>query len=83
MAKKSLTELVKASVDSRGPRHKTWFERVAPEHQKELLAIKQSWRDGVLKSSTFRLAEDISRSCRELGIAAVGPQGVIHWLQRD
>jgi hypothetical protein len=83
MAKKSLTGLVRASVEARGPRHKTWFERIDPEHQKELLAIKRSWREGALKSSALRLAEDISRSCRELGISTIGKQGVIQWLQRD
>lgn len=83
MERKSLTDLVTSSVESRGRRHRTWFEKVAPEQQRELLAIKQAWRDGSLRSSTYRLAEDISRSCRELGISTIGTQGVIQWLQRD
>lgn len=83
MTKKSLTEMVKASVETRAHRLNTWFERIAPEHQKELLEIKKAWREGSLKSSAFRLAEDISQSCRELGVSNIGTQGVIQWLRRD
>jgi hypothetical protein len=57
-----------------------WYERVAPEHQAELAAIKAAWRAGELGSRKKTLARDLSVRLRERGISDVGEQGVIAWL---
>jgi hypothetical protein len=57
-----------------------WYERVAPEHQAELAAIKAAWLAGELGSRRKTLARNISARLRERGISDVGEQGVIAWL---
>lgn len=59
---------------------KKWHEKVAPEHQAELAAIKAAWRAGELGSRRKTLARTISTRLRERGISDVGEQGVIAWL---
>jgi hypothetical protein len=59
---------------------KRWYERVAPEHQAELVAIKAAWQAGELGSRKKTLARDLSVRLRERGISDVGEQGVIAWL---
>jgi len=57
-----------------------WYERVAPEHQPELAAIKAAWRAGELGKRKKTLARNISAKLRARGISDVGEQGVIGWL---
>jgi hypothetical protein len=59
---------------------KKWHEKVAPEHQAELAAIKAAWLAGELGSRRKTLARNISARLRERGISDVGEQGVIAWL---
>ena len=57
-----------------------WYERVAPEHQAELVAIKAAWKAGELGKRKKTLARDLSARLRASGISDVGEQGVIAWL---
>ena len=57
-----------------------WYERVAPEHLAELVAIKAAWRAGELGTRKKTLARDLSTRLRARGISDVGEQGVIAWL---
>jgi hypothetical protein len=57
-----------------------WYERVAPEHQAELAAIKAAWQAGELGTRRKTLARDLSARMRARGISDVGEQGVIAWL---
>lgn len=57
-----------------------WYERVAPEHQAELIAIKAAWQAGELGKRKKTLARDLSTRLRARGISDVGEQGVIAWL---
>jgi hypothetical protein len=59
---------------------KRWYERVAPEHQAELVAIKAAWQAGELGKRKKTLARDLSARLRARGISDVGEQGVIAWL---
>ena len=59
---------------------KRWYERVAPEHQAELVAIKAAWQAGELGKRKKTLARDLSTRLRARGISDVGEQGVIAWL---
>lgn len=57
-----------------------WYERVAQEHQAELVAIKAAWQAGELGKRKKTLARDLSARLRARGISDVGEQGVIAWL---
>ena len=59
---------------------KRWYERVAPEHQVELAAIKAAWLAGELGKRKQTLARDLSARLRANGISEVGEQGVVAWL---
>ena len=62
-----------------GPR--PWWERAAP-HQDVLDAIHAAWRGGKFGLKKYPAARAISAKLADLGIASVGPQGVITWLDR-
>jgi len=59
---------------------KRWHEKVAPEHQAELAAIKAAWQAGELGTRRKTLARAIAANMRSRGISDVGEQGVIAWL---
>lgn len=59
---------------------KRWYERVAPEHQAELAAIKAAWLAGELGNRRKTLARDLSARLRARGICDIGEQGVVSWL---
>ena len=62
---------------------KRWYERVAPEHQAELAAIKAAWLAGELGNRRKTLARDLSARLRARGISDIGEQGVRAWLIDD
>jgi hypothetical protein len=59
---------------------KRWHEKVGPEHQAELAALKAAWQAGELGTRKKTLARTISARLNERGISDVGEQGVIAWL---
>ena len=59
-----------------------WYERVAPEHREELAALKAAWKEGKLGSQKKPLARTIAAKLRERGIATIGTQGVLAWLEK-
>lgn len=59
-----------------------WYERVADEHREELAVLKAAWREGKLGSQKEPLARNISAKLRERGIATIGTQGVLAWLEK-
>lgn len=64
------------------PRALTWHERVAPEHAATLREIREAWASGRLGNKKTTAARAISKTLSDRGIARVGPQGVIAWLER-
>ena len=63
-----------------GPRK--WWERADAIHADVLTAIDVAWREGRFGRKKYPAARAISAKLAELGIATVGPQGVIAWLDR-
>ena len=59
---------------------KRWHEKVAPEHQAELAAIKAAWLAGELGARKKTLARSLAENMRSRGISDVGLQGVLAWL---
>ncbi len=59
-----------------------WHERVAPEHLPELAELKAAWKAGELHASKIATARIISAKLQERGIATIGPQGVLAWLEK-
>lgn len=84
MAKSTATSVVDAIATaipgSIGPRK--WWERVDAAHRDVLTAIDAAWREGRFGRKKYPAARAISAKLAELGIATVGPQGVIAWLDR-
>ena len=59
---------------------KKWHEKIAPEHQAELTAIKAAWLAGELGTRKKTLARSLAENMRSRGISDVGLQGVLAWL---
>jgi hypothetical protein len=76
----SLLDDVREAMQAVRPGPARWYERVAPEHQAELAAVKAAWRAGELGKHKKTLARNIAARLRARGISDVGEQGVIGWL---
>ena len=76
----SLLEDVREAMANVRHGSKRWYERVAAEHQAELVAIKAAWKAGELGKRKKTLARDLSIRLRARGISDVGEQGVVAWL---
>jgi hypothetical protein len=79
-AKLSLLEDLRGAMAQVRHGSKRWYEKIAPEHLAELVAIKAAWRAGELGTRKKTLARTISAKLRERGISDVGEQGVVAWL---
>lgn len=64
------------------PKPLAWHERIAPEHAATLRDIREAWASGRLGNKKITAARAISKTLTDRGIARVGPQGVIAWLER-
>ena len=64
------------------PKPLAWHERVAPEHAATLCEIREAWASGRLGTKKITAARAIAKTLNDRGIAKVGPQGVIAWLDR-
>lgn len=64
------------------PRPQAWHERVAPEHADTLREIREAWLSGRLGTKRITAARAIAKTLNAKGIAKVGPQGVLAWLER-
>jgi hypothetical protein len=64
------------------PLPQCWHERIAPEHVETLREIREAWSSGRLGSKKQTAARAIAKTLNDRGIAKVGPQGVIAWLER-
>lgn len=58
-----------------------WHERVAAEHVDTLAEIKAAWRAGRLGKSKKGAAVGIAKFLQAKGIANIGHNGVIAWLE--
>lgn len=59
-----------------------WWERTDKAHAETLAAIHDAWKAGRFGRKKYPAARAIGAKLSELGIASVGPQGVIAWLDR-
>lgn len=62
-------------------RRKRWHDRVAAEHHDTLAAVRKAYHDGKFGSHKRPASKAISEYLRECGIADVGDQGVLQWLE--
>ena len=76
----SLLEDVRESLAASRQGPSRWYERLAPEHQAELAALKAAWLAGELGDKKKTLARSISQRLHARGIATIGCHGVIAWL---
>lgn len=84
MGKKSqgvnLVESVLESLPDRINGSQAWYERIAPEHRKEVADLKAAWLAGKFKVRRNTAARFIAKTLNELGISTVQTQGVNAWL---
>lgn len=79
MAKHDIVAQVISKMPGRKP--VSWWYFVAPEHQSTLDTIKQAFLDGKFGAATTTAGKGISAYLKEHGIADIGYQGVIAWLE--
>jgi hypothetical protein len=76
----SLLDDVRESLAASRQGPSRWHERLAPEHQAELAALKAAWLAGELGDKKKTVARSISQRLKDRGIATIGCHGVIAWL---
>lgn len=79
--KNGLVDAVKASLAVSRPGFLAWHQRVAAEHQDELVELKRQWQAGELGTQLRPVAKLISQELEARGIASIGIQGVQTWLK--
>lgn len=81
MAKKpSAVDEIASSIPER--QRLSWEWRVDDEHRETLVEIKAASRDGKFGRHKITAARAISEYLKRHGIAQVGPQGVLQWLEK-
>ena len=73
-------DIAVAIPGSIGPRK--WWKRADASHADVLAAIDAAWRAGKFGRKKYPAARAIAAKLTDLGIASIGPQGVIAWLDR-
>jgi hypothetical protein len=63
-----------------GPR--SFFDRLQPEAQAELLEVRRRWQAGELPASASALADLLIEEAEAAGYELCGPQGLRAWLSR-
>ena len=78
--KRSLVDEVAAAASDSRPGFKTWFARLPPEAQAELLEVKRQFDHTRFQKNSY--ANAVIQACRARGWEVCGRQGVIDWLER-
>jgi len=78
--RKSLVDEVAAAACDSKPGFKTWFARLPPEAQAELLEVKAAFDHSRFQKNSYATA--VIRACKDRGWEVCGRQGVIDWLER-
>jgi hypothetical protein len=61
---------------------KRWHDGLSREHAAVVEKIREAWLAGKLGSTRNTAAREISAYLKAEGIADVGTQGILAWLQR-
>lgn len=80
MAKKSAVDEIASSIPEK--RRLSWEFRVAGEHVGTLEDIKAAYNSGKFGRHKEPAANAISDYLQKNGIAQIGPQGVLAWLEK-
>jgi hypothetical protein len=78
--KTSLLDDVLARATNNKPGFKTWFDRLPPDAQAELDAVRESFNPNTHQRRAFALA--IMEAAQERGWETGGVQAVIAWLRK-
>lgn len=60
---------------------KTWFEKLPPDAQSELDAVKKAFNPSIHEKNSY--ASAVIAAAKERGWQISGRQGVIHWLTSE
>lgn len=77
-AAKSLLDDVLSKAANRRPGFKTWFERLPPDAQAELDAVRQAFNPNIHQKRAY--CEAIMAAARTRGWETAGINAVIAWL---
>jgi hypothetical protein len=78
----SLADRLAERVAAIKPGPKSFFDRLAPETQAELLEVRRRWQSGELPASAIALADLLIEEAAASGYDLCGPQGLRVWLAR-
>lgn len=79
-ARPSLLDDVLARATNNRPGFKTWFDRLPPDAQAELDAVRQSYNPNTHQTRAYALA--ILEAAKERNWETGGVQAVIAWLRK-
>jgi hypothetical protein len=80
MAKTSLADEVLSAVTKSIPGFCSWFDRLPPDAQAELEAVRAAFDPAIHQKQAY--ARAVIESCRKRGIETAGVQGVKAWLSK-
>lgn len=80
MAKKSVLDEVLANIEPRASQ--AWYQRISPEHAETVKEIHDLWVAGKFGRKKYPAAKAVAKFLHDRGIANIGPQGVIRWLEK-
>jgi len=78
----SLADRLADRVASLRPGPKSFFDRLAPEAQAEMIEVRRRWQSGELPTSASALADLLIEEAAASGYDLCGPQGLRVWLAR-
>jgi hypothetical protein len=78
----SFADRVADRVASIKPGPRSFFHRLAPEAQAELLEVRRRFQAGELATSASALADVLIEEAAASGLELCGPQGLRIWLSR-
>jgi hypothetical protein len=81
---KAQADIVAAIVEAmpESNRSRPWWQKVAAQHRPTLDQIKEAWRAGTFGTAKSRAADAIANILGKHGIASIGRQGVVTWLEQ-
>jgi hypothetical protein len=76
--KASLLDDVLSKAANKSPGFRPWFERLPPDAQAELNAVRQAFNPAIHQKRSY--ARAVIAAAKERGWEISGEQGVIRWL---
>lgn len=81
--KRSFASLVESKIVNKTAGVKTWFDKLSPSAQEELLEVKKKWQGGAYKGKHLKsVCRAVIAAAKERGWKVNGIQSVEQWLKK-